>query len=294
MKLWSSVAILLFSVSVVSFCFSAFAEPTVTEDKPAATETQTEQETKTEEKEKEANEETKANDAEERTSKASVDENKAAKKRSPVPKNINDGYLDPKMKPEDWVKRFEIESREIFSSRKNIVAALHLKEGDCIADIGAGTGLFERLLSQSVGPKGIVYAVDISPRMIDHMKTRIKKESLKNVRVILSTQESTKLPKDSVDTVFICDVYHHFEYHLQMLLSIRRALRPGGQLVLIDFNRIPGKSRPWLLKHVRAGKEQFAKEIMQAGFRLKEDVKVPGLKENYFLRFEVPVKSNRK
>ena len=73
-----------------------------------------------------------------------------------------------------------------------------------------------------------------------------------------------------------------------MLLSIRNTLRRGGQLILIDFERIPGKSSDWLLGHVRADKQQFKKEVLQSGFRFKEEVKIPGVSENYFLRFERP------
>ena len=71
-----------------------------------------------------------------------------------------------------------------------------------------------------------------------------------------------------------------------MLRSIRFALSKGGQLIIVDFERIPGKTRQWLLDHVRAGKEQVKEEIEQAGFEFKEELKIPGLKENYFLRFE--------
>ena len=84
--------------------------------------------------------------------------------------------------------------------------------------------------------------------------------------------------------MFACDTYHHFEYPQATLASIRRALRPGGTLVVVDFERIPGKTRPWLLDHVRCGKGQVIAEIAAAGFELVEEVPL-GLEENYFLRF---------
>jgi predicted methyltransferase len=86
-----------------------------------------------------------------------------------------------------------------------------------------------------------------------------------------------------VDVAFICDAYHHFEDPGAMLASIRGALRPGGTLVVVDFERVPGRSPDWVLKHVRAGKDEFRAEIEAAGFRFEGEVKL--MRENYFLRF---------
>ena len=96
------------------------------------------------------------------------------------------------------------------------------------------------------------------------------------------------LPEDSIDLAFVCDVYHHLEYPRSMLASLRRALRPGGVLVVIDYERIPGRSWPFILNHVRAGKHEFAKEIEEAGFVLEEELRVEGLVQNYMLRFRSP------
>jgi len=123
---------------------------------------------------------------------------------------------------------------------------------------------------------------------VKYMNKRIERDGLDNIKVILSKEDSAELPEASVDTVFICDTYHHFEYHEAMLRSIHNALRAGGQLVVIDFERIPGETKEWLLKHVRAGKEVFKAEIEEAGFEFAEEVKISGLSENYFLRFRKP------
>jgi ubiquinone/menaquinone biosynthesis C-methylase UbiE len=205
-----------------------------------------------------------------------------------VPPGINDRFLDPNLAPEEWVKRLELESRDVFASRIEILKALNLSEGDRIADIGAGTGLFESIFSKSVGPTGKVYAVDISPRLIEYMKGRVATEKLANVEVVLSNESSAELENDSIDIAFICDTYHHFEYHAEMLLSIRNALCRGGELVLIDFERIPGKSSDFIMGHVRAGKEVFRREIERSGFRFVEEVEIPGFRDTYFLRFERP------
>jgi len=104
----------------------------------------------------------------------------------------------------------------------------------------------------------------------------------------LCSQTSIELPPNSVDRAFVCDVYHHFEYPQRSLASIYSALRPGGELIVVDFERIPGVSRDWLLDHVRAGKETFRAEIEAAGFEFVEEVEISKLEENYVLRFRRP------
>lgn len=201
------------------------------------------------------------------------------------PRDINERFMDPNLDAEEWVPRWESESREIFASRAEIVEALELAAGARVADVGSGTGLFVEPISAAIKDTGRLFAVDISPKFVEYIKNRVKKRGLKNVEVILSRQDSTELSEASVHVVFLCDTYHHFEFAEKMLASIRRALRKGGQLVVIDFERVPGQSREWVVNHVRAGKEQVKEEIVQAGFVFKEEVKIEGLSENYFLRF---------
>ena len=95
--------------------------------------------------------------------------------------------------------------------------------------------------------------------------------------------DEAKLPPASVDLVFICDTYHHFEFPHKTMSSIAKALKPGGRVALLDFERVEGKSSDWILGHVRAGKEVFSKEIEEAGFELVEELDL--FEENYFLVF---------
>ncbi len=201
---------------------------------------------------------------------------------------INEKFLDPKMSVPVWINRFEVESREIFTSRKHITEALELKPGESIADIGAGTGLFMPLFSEAVGDKGKVHAVDLAKPFIKHLNQRAKKLALENVVVSQCSEDSVDLPENSIDVAFVCDTYHHFEYPIDSVASIRDALKPGGRLVVVDFERIPGVSREWVLNHVRAGKDVFTKEIESGGFVKRAEIKVSGLKENYLIVFESP------
>jgi predicted methyltransferase len=199
-----------------------------------------------------------------------------------VKPGINKPFENPDVK--EFIGKFETESREIYAQRKAIVEKCQVKEGLAIADVGAGTGLFTRLFAEAVGPKGQVYAVDIAPKFIEHIDKTCREAGLKNVKGVVGKPESTELPEKSVDLVFICDTYHHFEFPQKTLASIHRALKPGGRVVLVDFHRIEGKSSDWILGHVRAGQEVFVKEIESAGFKVVGEEKF--LKENYFVRFE--------
>jgi predicted methyltransferase len=201
-------------------------------------------------------------------------------------KSVRPGINKPFENPDvpDYIGKFETESREIFAQRKEILAACDLKPGADVADIGAGTGLFTRLFAKQVGPKGKVYAVDIAPRFIEHIQKTCKDAGIKNVVGVVCTADSTRLPAKSVDVVFICDTYHHFEFPFRTMASIHEALRPGGRVIVIDFHRIEGKSREWVLNHVRAGQEVVVKEIEISGFKKVAERKL--LKENYFLVFE--------
>jgi predicted methyltransferase len=195
---------------------------------------------------------------------------------------INQPFENPDVK--EYVGKFEIESREVYAQRKEIVAACKLRPGLTVADVGAGTGLFTRLFAKEVGPTGKVYAVDIAPRFVEHIEKTARDEGLKNVVGVVCTPDRVKLPANSVDVAFVCDTYHHFEFPFKTLASIHEALRPGGQLIVIDFHRIEGKSREWVLNHVRAGQDVVVKEITSSGFKRVGEEKL--LQENYFVRFE--------
>jgi SAM-dependent methyltransferase len=203
-----------------------------------------------------------------------------------MPTDINAPFLADDMAIDDWVERFEGESRAVFARRAEIVDSLALTPGSAIADIGAGTGFFTALFDAKVGEAGRVYAVEISPGFLVHLRGRVERERLAAVRVVEGSARSVGLEPASIDVAFICDVYHHFEHPEATLASIRRALRPGGTLVLIDFERIPGVTSEYLLQHVRAGREVFSDEIVRSGFRFRDEIALEGLEDNYILRFQ--------
>lgn len=205
----------------------------------------------------------------------------------PREKSVKPGINDPyRTEPvETWVARFEAESREIYRERERLTAWIGFKEGQHVADIGAGTGFFTLLFSRAVGDGGKVYAVDLMPGFVEHVRLLAEHERLSNVVPVVCKEDSVELAPESIDVAFICDTYHHFEYPRSTMASIHSALRPGGQLIIIDFIRIPGVSRDWILDHVRAGREEVIAEVESDGFTLIETPDTPYLEENYVLRF---------
>jgi SAM-dependent methyltransferase len=202
-----------------------------------------------------------------------------------VKPGINQDFISADLKVQQFIERFQGESREIAKNHAAIQAAIGIRPGQHMADIGAGTGLFLEGFANAVGPQGKLYAVDISPKFVEHLRQRAESEGFPQVETVLCSDDDCKLAPASVDLALICDTYHHFEYPARTMATIARAVKPGGTLCVVDFHRIPGVSREWLLNHVRAGQEVFRAEIEAAGFEFVEEVSGLGLQENYFLRF---------
>lgn len=184
-----------------------------------------------------------------------------------------------------WLERMEVGSRELYSARDAVVAALDLEAGDVVADIGAGTGLYTLLFAEEVGADGRIYAEDIEPRFLDLINRRAEDSGLDNITAVLGRENDVTLPEGAMDVVFIADTYHYFSDREAVMKSVYRALKPGGSLVLIDYDLKPGEARPPEKSHVRFGRAGVISEIEYIGFDFAGDQAVEGLEENYFLRF---------
>jgi ubiquinone/menaquinone biosynthesis C-methylase UbiE len=200
-----------------------------------------------------------------------------------VKPGINDRWRSPDIQP--LVESLESESREIYHEREALARLVDAKPGMAVADLGAGSGFMTELFAKMVGASGRVYAVDINPKMLEHVSQLAAKNGLKNIQTVLDNDTSTELKPDSVDLIFLCDTYHHFEYPKAMLASMYKALRPGGQVVLVEFHLVQGKSPAWMFEHVRAGQEVFTKEFVDAGFTFEKELPASFFTENYVLRF---------
>lgn len=195
-----------------------------------------------------------------------------------VKPGINDNFKDPDV--QYYVNMFEGESRAIFKYRNEIIDVLGLEPGTDVADIGAGTGFFSRMMAHKVGRRGTVYAVDIAENFVEHIDAMAKKEGLKNIDAIVCGERSVDLKANSIDVAFICDVYHHFEYPFDSMESIAKAMRPGGRLVIVDFERVKGVTSAFSLSHVRCGKGTVTDEVKDSGFEFVEEVDL-GMKDQW-------------
>ncbi|MBI4482038.1 MAG: methyltransferase domain-containing protein [Acidobacteria bacterium] len=137
--------------------------------------------------------------------------------------------------PKEWIERLERPDRVAKLETERVVSALKVKNGDVVADIGAGSGLFSRPLARAVGPAGKVYAVDINQELLDYTAQRARQEKITNIQTVLGEPVDPKLPPGGVDLIFICDVLHHIEHRQAYLSKLPRYLKPGGRLVILDF-----------------------------------------------------------
>ena len=131
-----------------------------------------------------------------------------------------------------WLER---EEREREERTDLLVTALWLKPGMVVADIGAGTGYLARRMAPAVTPGGKVLAVDVQPEMVAMLQTMVRQSGLTQIQPLLAAGDDVKLPTSSVDLAIMVDVYHELASPYEVLASIIRALKPGGQLVFVEY-----------------------------------------------------------
>jgi ubiquinone/menaquinone biosynthesis C-methylase UbiE len=181
-----------------------------------------------------------------------------------------------------YIALLEDPARDAYQKPHEVLMALGLKDGERIADIGAGAGYFALRFAAHVGDSGVVYGVDISPDMIAHLDERVHQAGLKNVRTILAKPDDPLLP-GPVDRFFICDTWHHIEDHAHYLDLMKKSLRPGGQVVIVDYQKKPTDGGPPM--EMRVAREDVVREFQQHGFRLANEHTF--LPYQYFLVFTV-------
>lgn len=134
----------------------------------------------------------------------------------------------------NWLDR---EERVREEQPEKTMAALNLKPGMMVADVGAGTGFYSIRMARCVAPAGIVYANDIQPGMLERLRAKAAAQNVKNIETILGTESDPKLPPGKLDLVLLVDVYHEFSQPQRMLDRIRESLKPDGKLVLLEFRK---------------------------------------------------------
>jgi ubiquinone/menaquinone biosynthesis C-methylase UbiE len=183
--------------------------------------------------------------------------------------------------PKGYIGALEDPKRDAYQKPHEVVHALGLKPGEVIADIGAGSGYFTFHLARHVGEKGKVYAVDVSPDMIRHINRRIREIKTNNVVSILADPDDPLLPERSINRFFICDVWHHVDNPVKYLSLMKKMLKPGGEIVMIDFHKKELPFGPPL--QMKIAREDLIKQVETNGFRLAKEHSL--LPYQYFLVF---------
>jgi len=183
-----------------------------------------------------------------------------------------------------YIAMLEDPERDAYQKPHEVVTALDLKQGEVVADIGAGSGYFALRFANHVGPAGRVFAVDINPEMIVHTNRRIRDLNLRNVVTILAPPDDPLLPDAFVDRFFICDVWHHIEDRPHYLGLLKRMLKPAGQIIMIDFKmgKLPVGPPP----EMKISRDELIGEMKAGGLRvLREHTFLP---YQYFIVFGTP------
>ena len=183
--------------------------------------------------------------------------------------------------PKSYIGALEDPKRDAYQKPQEVMMALGLKPGEVIADIGAGSGYFTFRLAHHVGDKGKVYAVDVSPDMIRHINRRIRELKANNVVSILADPDDPLLPDASVNRFFFSESWHHIENQTKYLSLMKKMLKPGGEIVMIDFHKKELPVGPPM--QMKIAREDLIKQMESNGFRLtKEHTFLP---YQYFLVF---------
>lgn len=184
-----------------------------------------------------------------------------------APKTYKGRVIAPPMsyRGADWLERSD---RDATQQPEKVLDTLAIKPGSTVADIGAGTGYFSLRLAKRVGPQGRVLATDIQPQMLAMLSDKMHAANVTNVEPTLCTPTDAKLPENTLDLALMVDVYHELAYPEETLGQIRRALKPDGRLVLIEY-RGEDPNIPIKPEH-KTTLVQIRSEIEPLGFRVKD------------------------
>jgi predicted methyltransferase len=163
-----------------------------------------------------------------------------------------------------WLERAD---RDEEQRPDEVIRTMGLRDGEVVADLGAGSGYFTRRLAQAVAPSGRVYAVDIQPEMIALLKSNLEKAGIGNVVPVLGTADDPKLPAGALDWILLVDVYHELQQPKAVLARMREALKPTGRVALVEY-RLEGLTALHIREAHRMSPEQVLSEWEPAGFRL--------------------------
>jgi len=188
----------------------------------------------------------------------------AAAVMSQQPQTAKPTHMDHKFDdPAKYAKSFDDPTRDAWQMPSRVIEALQLNSGMKVADIGAGTGYFSMRLAKVPGLA--VFAVDIEPKMVEYLKERAHKDHAMNVTAVLAGASSPNLP-EPVDVILVVDTYHHLPNRPTYFRELRKSLKPGGRIAIVDFRKDAPEGPP---VHFRFTPQQIQDEMKQAGYELQ-------------------------
>jgi ubiquinone/menaquinone biosynthesis C-methylase UbiE len=198
----------------------------------------------------------------------------AQQQQPTMPDHMQHRFTDP----ERYAKSFDDPARDGWQMPGRVIDVLKMSPEKSVADIGAGTGYFTVRLAKAV-PRGMVYAVDVEPSMLEHIRKRAAGEHLQNVVTVQATGVSPNVPKPD-DIVIVLDTYHHLPNRPAYFRELTKSLATGGRVAIIDFRKDSPQGPP---PQFRFEADQIIGEMKQAGYRL--DARYDFLPRQHFLVF---------
>jgi predicted methyltransferase len=165
--------------------------------------------------------------------------------------------------PETYARELDDPKRDTWQKPREVVALLDARPGMVVADLGVGTGYFLPYLTAAVGRDGRVLALDTDRGMIERVENRMEQEALDQVEPRLVDPDDPGLAARSVDRILVVDTWHHISSRTDYARKLRAALRPGAQLLIVDFDMDSPMGPP---AHMRLAPDTVLHELKTAGF----------------------------